>query len=269
MVRLFLFSLLAYYAILGVGFANAQQELLIVGEEWPPFEFKDGDEVVGIDVDIATYIFKEMKIPVSFKMLPWKRAWSMVEEGKADAVFSTSFKEKRVPYLIYPKEHMWMSEFVFFNNTANKLSQFDGYKTVIEKDLKVGIINGNSYHPSFWQAFPYQDGSTEYDESKVSLLNKQLKGAVDIKVNFKKLASNRIDVFTADKVIGQFTAKLLGLNKDISYYDVALYSKPYPMPFVKKSTYPEIEKVAMEFEKRLKALKESGKYQEIVDKWLK
>ncbi|MDE1461166.1 substrate-binding periplasmic protein [Spartinivicinus poritis] len=249
--------------------ASAQQEFLIVGEEWPPFEFKDGEEVVGIDVDIVTHIFKEMNIPVTFKMLPWKRAWSMVEEGKADAVFSTSFKEKRVPYLIYPKEHMWMSEFVFFNNAANRLSQFEGYKTVVEKDLKVGIINGNSYHPSFWQAFPYQDGSTEYNEDKISQLNKQLKGAVDIKVNFKKLASNRIDVFAADKVIGQFTAKLLGLNKKISFYDVALYSKPYPMPFVKKSKYPNIEKVAMEFEKRLKALKTSGQYQVIMDKWLK
>ncbi len=47
------------------------------------------------------------------------------------------------------------------------------------------------------------------------------------------------------------------------------YSKPYPMPFVKHSLYPDIAKIANQFEQELKKLKQSDEYQRFFDKWLK
>jgi ABC-type amino acid transport substrate-binding protein len=41
------------------------------------------------------------------------------------------------------------------------------------------------------------------------------------------------------------------------------------MPFAKNSSYPEIEKLAAQFETELTLFKESGKYEEILNKWLK
>lgn len=249
---------------------SAEKKLIIVGEGFAPFEFTQDGKVVGIDIDIAKYIFNKMNIPVEFRIQPWKRAWYNVENGKADAILSTSLKEKRKPYLLYPQENMWVSEYVFFVMKDKVQPNFAGYETAIQQKLTIGIINGNSYHPSFWQAFPYKNGATNFQGDLVSVqLNEQLDGVNKFEQNLKKLVRGRIDLVIADKTVGLYTAKLLGLHDQITYYDIALYSKPYPMPFAKKSSYPNIEKIANQFEQELKALKKSGKYQSFFDKWLK
>jgi len=247
----------------------AERKFLVVGEEFAPFEFEQGGKVVGIDVDIATHIFKKLGIEVEFKILPWRRAWSMVEAGEADAVLTTSRKSKREPFVWYPKEDMWVSEFVFFNKVDKKMDAFNGYESAKSNNLKVGVINGNSYHDSFWQAFPYADGSIEFKGEDATDMNKQLKVATSLKENLQKLAGGRIDIFAADKVYGAYTVKLLGLQDQLGYYDAVLYSKGYPMPFVKKSTYPDVKSIADKFEAELIEMKNNGEYQKIFDKWLK
>lgn len=264
------FMLLAFSLVLALNLHAAEpRKLLVVGEEFPPFEFVQKGEVVGIDIDIANHIFNKLNIPVEFKIYPWKRAWFMVEKGRADAVLTTSRKAKREPYVWYPEENMWVSEFVFFVHKDNQKPDFKGYQTAIDQKLRVGIIRGNSYHPSFWEAFPYPDGSTTFQGDMETALNPQLDPAKDLKINLKKLAAKRMDLFPADKVYGTYTAKLLGLQDKLTYYNIVLYSKPYPMPFVKQSTYPDIENIAKRYEAELKTMKANGEYQTFFDKWLK
>jgi len=243
----------------------------IVGEEFAPFEFKQGTEVVGIDVDIARHILNKLGIEPEFKILPWKRAWSQVEEGEVEAVFTTSRKDKRKPFVIYPKEDMWVSDFVFFVKSDKRTKKFDGFNSAVQNKLKVGIIPGNSYHSSFWSAFPYKDGSTTFlgDLDKSENLNTQLKQAKDLESNLKKLAKGRIDLVIADRTVGQYTAKLHGISDQISFYEKPLYGKGYPMPFVKNSKYPKLSEIAEKYEAELKAIKKSGEYEIIMNKWLK
>lgn len=242
--------------------------LLVVGESFPPFEFIQNDEVVGIDIDIAQHIFAQLEIPVEFKLFAWKRAWFMVENGQADAVLSTSWETYRDTYLWFPKEPMWVSEFVFFVNKKNKQSDFNGYDTIFTQNLRVGIIRGNSYHPSFWQQFPYPDGSTQFKGDMAKVWHPQLLLSRDLKTNLKMLAAGWIDLHPTDKIMGAYTAKLLKLDKKLTYYDDVLFSKPYPMPFAKKSTYPDIKNIAKRYEAALIEFKESAAYKAILDKWL-
>ena len=237
------------------------QTLLIVGEEWPPFEFLDRNgKPVGIDVDIATYIFNKLDIEFEIALHPWSRAWRMIETGEADATLSTSRKEKREPFLYYPGEDMWVSEYIFFNNSRSILPAINNFDDVVEGQYQVGIIRDNSYHDSFWSAFPSsEDGS----------LNPQLQAVTNIDLNFKKLSRNRIDLFLADRTIGLFTVKMLGLNHTIEAGDHTLFSKGYPMPFARKSSYPNIEQVANDFERELITIKQNGVYQKILDRWIK
>ena len=251
-------------------YASQSRELIIVAEEFPPFEFEHNKKVVGIDIDIASYIFKKMNIPFKFQIIPWRRAWSMVESGRADAVLSTSRKETRKPYLIYPEVNMWMSEFVFFVKRDHYNPKFFGYQTAIDQHLKIGIIRGNSYHPSFWKAFPYINGATSFqgDNVNADMHNHQLDIGSNVETNIKKLIGGRFDLFPCDKIIGMYTAKLLGIQDKLTYYKIVLFSKGYPMPFVKKSSFPHIQQVAAQFEKELKIFKQSSQHQKIIDKWL-
>ncbi len=221
---------------------------LVVAEAWPPFEFEENGVVKGIDVDIAMAIFKKMNIQAEIKTFPWARVWKMIEDGKADACMSTSRKEKRKPFLYYPKEDMWVSEFVFFVNKSKKKASFTGYNDA--KGMTIGTIRGNSYHPSFW------DAKFKTDEAK------------DLQTCFKKLAAGRVDLVPADKTVGLYTLSMLGLKDKIDYYSFVLYSKGYPMPFAKKSNHKDIKEIAERFEQELIKMKKSGEYDKIREKWL-
>lgn len=247
------------------------RKLIVVGEEFAPFEFVKDGEVVGVDIDIATHIFQKLDIPIVFRIMPWKRAWQMVESGEADAVLTTSRKITREPYLWYPKESMWVSEFVFFVNKDRVIADFNGYETIKKYGLGIGVINGNSYHNSFWEAFPYQDGSTTFQgENSTAKLHPQIFKAHNAVTNLYLLAAKkRTDVFLIDRIIGKYTAKLLGLENQLSHYEPAVYTKPYFMPFVKKSTYPAIKTIANKFDEELRQLKESGEYKRFLDRWIK
>ncbi len=130
--------------------ADDARKLLIVGEQWAPFEFEAQNEITGIDVEVVTRIFNRMGIDFEIKILKWDVAWAMIEKGEADAVFSTSRKKSGEPFLYYPKEDMWASEYVFFVRNDKKQEKFNGYADA--KNLVVGITKGNSYHDSFWNA---------------------------------------------------------------------------------------------------------------------
>jgi len=154
-----------------------------------------------------------------------------------------------MPYLYYPKEDMWKSEYVFFVQKDKKKLVFNGYADA--KGLTVGIIRENSYHESFWKA------------------NLKTLEAVDAEMNFKRLGKGHIDLFPIDKTIGRYTLGLLGLKEKITYYDYVIFSKGYPMPFARKSKHPDIKQIADRFEQELIKMKASGEYDKIVDKWLK
>ncbi len=87
---------------------------------------------------------------------------------------------------------------VFFKKDR-MLPNFKGYETAVKNKMKVGIIQGNSYHSSFWKAFPYKDGSTSFQGEYKKNLNSQLEEARQLASNLRKLAVGRIDIFPADK----------------------------------------------------------------------
>lgn len=230
--------------------ASAERAIKVTGEEWPPFEFMQDGKAVGIDVDVATEVFKRLGLTVEFDFLNWKRAWSYVEEGQVEAVVSTSRKDERKPFLIYPQEDMWTSSYVFFVNKDKKAPALGGYEDVKAKGLTVGTIRGNSYNEDFWAA------------------GLKTEEATDLETSLKKLAGGRIDLVIADKTVGLYTAKMLGIRNQIAVYDTVLFSKGYPMPFASKSDYPGLADIAARYEAELKKLKADGTYDKIFAKWL-
>lgn len=250
----------------------SEKELTVLSHPFAPWQFFNDEtgRVEGINIDIAKHIFQKMNIPVKFKQYPWAKAWDTVKKGKADAVLSASRKKPREPYLYYPKEDMWTSEYVFFvRKDKKKKTDIAGNYAEIKKDGGiVGIVSGYSYNKNFWAAFPYRDGSTEYNPDRRDY-HPQIRSVATPDINLKKLARNRISFFINDKSIGLYMIKTLKMRKSTTHYDAVLFSKGYPMPFAKKSDYPGLEKIAEQFEQELVRLKKDGTYTQIVDKWLK
>lgn len=233
--------------------------LLIVAESFPPYEFMENDQVVGIDVEITRHILNKMGVEHEFKILPWKRAWAMLEDGDAHMGLSVSKKSERTPYVYYPDNHLWDASFVFLTNETTKSTYaIKHYDDIKANRLRVGVTSGNSYDATFWEAFPWQD-------TQQKRLHPLLRRAPSLISNLKKLEVNRINVFPVVKTIGLYNAKELGLE-GITFYDTVLFSKPYPAVFSKKATfhspkYPDILAVMRAYDSELGKLKKTPQFQ--------
>ncbi|WDE01038.1 substrate-binding periplasmic protein [Thalassomonas actiniarum] len=249
--------------------APEHPELLVLSHPFPPWQFynEQTGQVDGINVDIVKYIFAKMKIPVKFVEQPWSSAWNTIKKGQAEAIMSASRKTPRKPFLWYPREDLWVSEYVFFVKKSKKRPLLGSYAEMKKLEAKIGIVNGYSYHKSFWSAFPYQNGAASYIPDNRDY-HQQLYGVRTPELLFKMIEFERMDVVLNDKSIGLYLINTLGLQDSISYYDNVLFFKGYPMPFAKMSNYPGLKGIAERFEQLLLESKRDGSYQKLVDNWL-
>lgn len=73
------------------------QELTIMTESWPPFNFEEDGEVVGISADIVNEILERLDIEAEIKILPWARAYDTIQNKDNHVLFSTGYSEERAP----------------------------------------------------------------------------------------------------------------------------------------------------------------------------
>ncbi|NQZ32878.1 MAG: transporter substrate-binding domain-containing protein [Oceanospirillaceae bacterium] len=259
------------------------RELIIISDPFPPWQFEAADgSIKGINIDILNRIAKKLDVKLVYKHQPWTRAWLSIKRGTGDAVISASRKKSREPYLRFPKlgTDLWVSRYVFFTHEQRKLEIDGSYKAVLDNQQSVCIVNGFSYHQSFWQAFPYAnikqgEKLSQYTPDRRDY-HPLIVSASESKVCFKLLLKNRVDVVIADLSIGLTEIKKLKNNSEsekmasgLTHYDKVLFSKGYPLSFVKNSNYPQLEVLGERFWAELLAMQASGEYQVIVDRWLK
>lgn len=138
-----------------------------------------------------------------------------------------------------------------------------------EQGLKIGTITGNSYHPRFWRAYPFADGSQEFPgDLAIARPHADLVPVSSLKQNLLKVAHGRVDLTIASFTYGRYTTNLLQLNDQVEAGKVSLYSKRYPVAFVKNSANPDIQSIYRAFDRELKVFKGTEEYRAIFAKWL-
>jgi polar amino acid transport system substrate-binding protein len=242
---------------------SGERKLLIAAEEFVPFEYEEDGVLKGIDIEVSKIIFGRLGIQYEVQIIPWSRTWKMVQEGAADATFSTSHNIPREKFVYFtdeqktfkvtgevPSDYLWINEFVFFIRSLHKDSfKFESFDQVKEDGYKVAVITGNSYIDSFMEA------------------KLDMHGYPSARDSFKALLDGEVDVYMIDKVTGLSTIKQMGIADDITYIPEVVGMKPMLMPFSKKSTYPNVEHVMYRYYEELQKLRDSGEYDRIYKKY--
>jgi polar amino acid transport system substrate-binding protein len=91
-MKKFVIIIMAFY--LGIGLAFAQ-EITIVTENYPPFQYEENREVKGLNTEIVNAILKELNMEVRIGMYPWARAYKMALENKNTLIYAISRTQKR------------------------------------------------------------------------------------------------------------------------------------------------------------------------------
>ncbi len=241
------------------------RKLIIVGEPWAPFEYLDDGQTRGIDAEVLERIFTKLGVDYEIQFYPWSRAWLMAQNGKADAVISVSYKKSREKYLLYtdsqrrfvetgawPAEYLWSSEYVFFCRQIHHDSfRFESYTQIKQDGYRLATIQDYSYNREF-RAAQLQPTAVVPDQD----------------AGYRLLAAGEVDLFPNEKTVGLAALKRLGLRDKITIIAKPMFRKPYLLPFCRQSDYPDKEELMRTVYRELNAMRASGEYEKIYQKYI-
>ncbi|MEH6477196.1 MAG: transporter substrate-binding domain-containing protein [Sneathiella sp.] len=77
--------------------ANAQETVRLSTKIWKPYQYYDDvtGALTGESIEVIKCAFSKLQMPVTFEVLPWKRAQANVIYGMSDGFFSASRNKKR------------------------------------------------------------------------------------------------------------------------------------------------------------------------------
>lgn len=132
--------------ILSVNLLYADDKLIFVCEEYPPYEYLQDGMATGMDIKIIDAICKKAGLTYEIKFYPWERCIRMAKEGKADVIFGLLKNTERLGFLKYPD--------LAINYDKRVLISLKTYPERIKniQDLKgktIGVVRGYSYGDEF------------------------------------------------------------------------------------------------------------------------
>jgi len=130
-----------------VSYSSAEQALNLAYQDSDnfPYQMGDGDKInsdqPGIAVEQILSMGKRLNLDITLIRVPWKRGLRMLEQGKIDGLFNSSFKEERQKYGRYP----------LLNNKPDKRrrSYSNSYSLFIHKDNDIHWDGNIFSHTNF------------------------------------------------------------------------------------------------------------------------
>jgi len=237
LVSIIVVSVMAATLFAGCGSKN--EDTLIVGTEagFAPYEYMEGDKVVGIDMDIAQAIADSMGKELVIKNMDFDGALLAVQNGTVDFVAAgVSVNEERKEVMDFSIDYVDSTEVVVINNVTPTVASVEDLAGKI-----VGVQQGNI-------ADFYVEANIEAKEIK--RYTKFAQAAEDLKNG--KIDCIVMDLFPAEE--------LVAANTELAILDGALFEDKYAIA-VKKGNSELLDEIDTTIQK----LKDDGKIEEFYE----
>lgn len=209
--------------------------------EYTPYH---GDELRhgGPVSEIITLAFEQQGYKVIRKQMPWSRALQETQKGHFDGIYTAWYRKDREKDFIYSSE-LVKNELVFFIRNKDSIA-FNGYDSL--KDYEIGVVRDYALPPGF-------------EEAKLTV-----QVANSDKQNLNKLAAGRINLALLDRAQGKHILKtqLPGLKNKLKAINPPVNVETNHLMFSR--AVKDAEQIAQVFETGLSAIKNSGKFDEIL-----
>ena len=233
----------------GQDLPSSAGRLVLMTEEFPPYNFSASGLTQGTSVDIIREICKRLALdhPIAgLQVMPWPRAYKRLLNEPDTVLFAMTRTTER------EKLFKWVGPISQARNVllARKIRNIH-LKTITDALVyHIGVI---------------EDDAGEQILIKAGIPRNLLDRAQDVRSNMLKLQSGRIDLFAYDFNVCNWTAKSLGMVP--GDFDVALVIQKGEHYFGFNRTIDD--RIVQRFQQELDAMKEDGSYQRIMDSYLK
>ncbi len=234
------------------GSAPEIDELNIITEIYPPYNFKYNGTLYGISVDIMVTLLRKVgskQTRKDFKLWPWARGYREVLDNKKACLFSTTRTKER--------ENLFKWVGPISPTTVSVFARKD-------KKIKINRIKDMQ---------KYRIGSVIDDIGEQLIVSNGIKlnalermGGVDVIVNsLKKLKKDRIDLFSYEENAVKWEIKTKKF--DANEFEVVYTLKEGEVYYVFNRDISD--SIINKLQNALDEIKKDGTYQKILDKYLK
>lgn len=225
-------------------------KITIFTEQYPPYNMKDKNGISGISVEVVDAILNQIgskQTKNDIIVTNWSRAYKLAQKKKNTMVFSTMRTKAREPLF------KWVGPIA--PTTKNIIA-------LKEKNIKINSIDDLK---------KYTIGTVLRDSAEELLLSlgvnkenlKPVSGKESLKLTFRKIQNNRIDMFAYNSNVAKYYAKKN--NIDWNRYEIVftMVKTDVYLAFNKNTD----DKVINKWQKGLDKIKENGIYKSILEKY--
>jgi polar amino acid transport system substrate-binding protein len=223
---------------------SEKNDTLIVGTEagFAPYEYMEGDKVVGIDMDIAQAIADAMGKELEIKNMDFDGALLAVQQGKVDFVAAgVSVDEDRKKVMDFSVDYVNSTEVIVVNKENPALTTIDDLG-----DKIIGVQQGNI--ADFWVS-----NEDNVVAKEIKRYTKFSQAAEDLKNG--KIDCIVMDLYPAEELVA--TNDTLTILADADGVSATLFEDKYAIA-VKKGNKELLDKI----NDVINQLKEDGKIEE-------
>ena len=204
------------FILTGCGKRNSNELIMVTEAGFAPYEYYENSEVVGVDVDIAREIAKEMGKTLVIKDIAFDSIINEVKTGKADfGAAGISYSEKRAKNVDFSINYAVSKQVVIVKND----SSITDINSIGNKKIAVQL---GSVADTFV--------TDEYDEATIVRQKKYLAAIEDLKVS-------KVDCVVMDELPAK---EIVNSNTGIKILNGALTNDSYGM-VVKKGNKELLE----------------------------
>jgi len=207
------------------GNGHADDQFKLCTDEWPPYEYKAGRTIKGINVTTVRAVLKRLGHDSNqIVSASWERCLQCIESGHDHAAFSAMKTRERMEYAIFPDEPLGTSHWVFF--IREDRSDSLRFRTLNDlKGRRIGIVKG-FYYPPDLLAYAKNNAKLEYARDPIT--------------NFLKLLDDRLDFVFEDLAPGvHMVEKIAAGGEIVPLVNTVLASEPLYIMFSKNLVKPE------------------------------
>lgn len=218
--------------------------IMVTNAEFEPFEFKENDEIVGIDAEIAKKIAEKLEVELEITDIAFDSCVPSVQGGKADfAAAGMSITEDRLKNVDFTDNYFNASQMIIVGIDSDIKSREDLNGKV------VGVQQGTT-------GDVYCTNEKKENDIEVAEVKRYGKGmdAVSDLIN-GRVDAVVIDNFPADKLVSKNADKIQKL-------DEALTEEEYAIAVAQGSNLKDL------INEVLAELNESGEMDEIISKYI-
>ncbi len=238
LVALFL-SMMCMFALTACGKADASGTLVMATEAtFQPYEYYEGDKIVGIDAEIAQAIADDLGMELQIEDMAFDSIIAAVQSGKADiGVAGLTVTEDRLVNVNFSDPYTQSAQVII----VNEGSEIAGSSDLTEKSIGVQLgTTGDIY-------------AGDIEGAVIERYNKGFEA-------IQALMQNKIDAVIIDREPAKV---FVSQGEGLVLLDEAFTIEDYAIAVAKDNT-ELLDKVNASLLK----LQESGKLQEIIDKYI-